>query len=671
MPAPPSYVLPASSKAASGPASRADDLDNTYDAVRVLHMLAAGSHGVIGGSDSDNVAAVAAAIEAQQAGTAPVWLLPSGDTTGVTDLANIQGLANMGVAVNLGPGVFWTDGPIVTPLSGRLILHGVKGATQSGSGAGQNIGSVIKPSATWSAAGLPVTGVITAINGNGTGNTAIEEALDIRDLWIDGTSGPAGVDGISSWGAMHGLQVGNVGIYKATGTGINVVRNANFSSANFTLGTYVSDVLIQSSAGWGAILSGTDGTWTNVHTQECLSGGIQVTGGHNQFIGCRPDLSGFVAGVPQGNQAPGWKIDQPGGGGFLDATMILGGSTQRNDGPGLLITNSSANGTALRSPVVVTGTTFDGDWVNGGAGAAGQGAIQVQGRNEVFLSNVCTFVHTEDVPGGCPDYGLSTQAIGSTPGSPISVIWQSGYINAIVGDILDSAGIGNSLRVGPNVTETIGSQLSNSVSQQFLAVQSVARLLFGAAGATDITLQRTATGKLQLISTASASPQLQILASFSNTTQALLQMINNAAGDLAFSAQVNGDSNSRYRVDSNGQTKWGSGAASQDCVLDRQAANVMEFTGCDLDIATAGRGLRIKEGANAKAGVTTLASGRVTVSTTAVTANSRIILSSQTANSTAPGQLRVSSKTAGKSFVIRSTSATDGSDVYWLIIEPG
>jgi hypothetical protein len=81
-------------------------------------------------------------------------------------------------------------------------------------------------------------------------------------------------------------------------------------------------------------------------------------------------------------------------------------------------------------------------------------------------------------------------------------------------------------------------------------------------------------------------------------------------------------------------------------------------------------GLRITEGSNATMGIATLASGTVTVSTTKVTASSRIFLMDQAASGT-PGTAYVNSRTAGTSFVINSTSGSDNSSVAWWIVEPG
>lgn len=88
-----------------------------------------------------------------------------------------------------------------------------------------------------------------------------------------------------------------------------------------------------------------------------------------------------------------------------------------------------------------------------------------------------------------------------------------------------------------------------------------------------------------------------------------------------------------------------------------------------VSLPTVGTGLSIAEGTNAKMGTAVLVTGAKVVSTTAVTANSRIQVTSNVDGGT-PGWLRVSARTAGTSFTITSSSALDTSTVAWLIIEP-
>ena len=90
----------------------------------------------------------------------------------------------------------------------------------------------------------------------------------------------------------------------------------------------------------------------------------------------------------------------------------------------------------------------------------------------------------------------------------------------------------------------------------------------------------------------------------------------------------------------------------------------------NIDVEVAGAGLRVKEGTNCKQGTAVLVAGTVTVADTAVTASSRIFLTSQADGGT-PGFLRVSARTAGTSFTITSSSGTDTSTVAYEIFEPG
>jgi hypothetical protein len=94
----------------------------------------------------------------------------------------------------------------------------------------------------------------------------------------------------------------------------------------------------------------------------------------------------------------------------------------------------------------------------------------------------------------------------------------------------------------------------------------------------------------------------------------------------------------------------------------------VEFGNVDGEVA--GAGLRVKEGKNCKQGTAVLVAGTVTVAYTAVTASSRIFLTSQADGGT-PGFLRVSARTPGTSFTITSSSRTDTSTVAYEIFEPG
>lgn len=92
----------------------------------------------------------------------------------------------------------------------------------------------------------------------------------------------------------------------------------------------------------------------------------------------------------------------------------------------------------------------------------------------------------------------------------------------------------------------------------------------------------------------------------------------------------------------------------------------------DLKLTTAGNGFYVKEGTNATMGVVTLVAGVAVVSTTKVTATSRILLTRQTVAGTVGSSVDVTARTAGTSFTITANgSILDTSTVAWLIMEPG
>ena len=85
-----------------------------------------------------------------------------------------------------------------------------------------------------------------------------------------------------------------------------------------------------------------------------------------------------------------------------------------------------------------------------------------------------------------------------------------------------------------------------------------------------------------------------------------------------------------------------------------------------------GAGCKLTEGGpDAKMGIVTLSSGTATVSTTAITNNSRIMLSVNGLGSVStPQAIAVNGRTAGVSFNIVSASNIDTSNVFWQIFEP-
>ncbi len=91
----------------------------------------------------------------------------------------------------------------------------------------------------------------------------------------------------------------------------------------------------------------------------------------------------------------------------------------------------------------------------------------------------------------------------------------------------------------------------------------------------------------------------------------------------------------------------------------------------NIKLGTVGTGLYVKEGTNATMGTGTLVGGTATISTTKVTASSRIFLTDTGGGVFANiGSLTVGTITAATSFVVTSTNVLDTSTFNWIIIEP-
>jgi hypothetical protein len=90
--------------------------------------------------------------------------------------------------------------------------------------------------------------------------------------------------------------------------------------------------------------------------------------------------------------------------------------------------------------------------------------------------------------------------------------------------------------------------------------------------------------------------------------------------------------------------------------------------GGDLAFNRLGKGLKIKEGANARMGLATLVAGTVTVANTSITATTRIFYAVETTGGV-QGFLSTT-RNAGTDFTINSTSVAETSTVAWMLVEP-
>lgn len=168
-----------------------------------------------------------------------------------------------------------------------------------------------------------------------------------------------------------------------------------------------------------------------------------------------------------------------------------------------------------------------------------------------------------------------------------------------------------------------------------------------------------------------------------------------AATTDSITTRVTGDADPRFIVNADGKLEWGSGTGAADCTLYRYAATGLAIDGAlrltndqmlfgaggDVNLYRGGADLlktddgliadrlQVREGANATMGVAVLVAGGATVSTTKVTANSRIFMTVQVPGGTV-GSPRVASRIAGTSFTIASSQGADTSTVGWFLVEP-
>ena len=370
-----------------------------------------------------------------------IALIPSGDTTGVTDAAAINaalGDVGAGGSVLLGPGDWYTRAPLAVPAGAELA--GVKGAI-NGPTARAPAGSVIHP--------------VAAFSGQGVIRLSAVAGVRIRDLAILNDLGtPANVDGISCRGNVNGLEVVHVSVTQVTGYGLAYYKAGNRDGD----GLWMSRCMFQQTGKSAVHRPVNDANIHNVHIQYAgaVAGAADGHGffsdrdsaGNMTYVGCRADLCA----------GRGWVIDHQGG--FGDATKLVGCSTERNSQDGVLVTNTSATGKAWRSPVIISGCCFEGDGTGNHAGGEYAG-IRVRGRNRVFIDGTTVMVNKTDVGAGAPKYSLGIDLAGSAGGRPETIEWASGRMNFSTGQsgqAIQNPSLVDHLVIGPTVTQAGGYQ---------------------------------------------------------------------------------------------------------------------------------------------------------------------------------------------------------------------
>jgi hypothetical protein len=139
----------------------------------------------------------------------------------------------------------------------------------------------------------------------------------------------------------------------------------------------------------------------------------------------------------------------------------------------------------------------------------------------------------------------------------------------------------------------------------------------------------------------------------------------------AMSVNVAGtDAFDRFRLLGSGSQQFGTGAGARDTTWGRQGTAQIGTSDSDVIVGLAGKTVKVQSGSNAKSG-TVVANGTtaVTVTTTAITANSVVVFGLKTQAGTAATEAPfMSAVTAGTSFQIKS-SAGDTSTYNYVIFD--
>jgi len=486
----------------------------------------------------------------------------------------------------------------------------------------------------------------------------------VGDTASPGVSEYYGTDSLGNLG-YHNLSVGagaNTSLSNLSAVAINTsllpgvnnsidLGSSSFEWAHLYIGTQILTPLVTALGATGAaiILRG------GLAASAGAGGNITVTGAAGDSAngaGGSATLSGGAAGGAGGTNESGGAVSVTAGNSVGSAT---GGT----------VTVSSGNGGTGTSTAGATGGTTN---VNGGTGGAGSSTSGNGGGATLKGGSGGNGVAggqggTAQVTGGSGGTGSASGGNGGAAnlqgGNPASFAGAAGGTVTVAagnGTGTGSGGAGGSVTIntgtagGDNTVNNTGGSFTLSVGHSM-----------GSSGGAQV--QMTAgTGGVGTSTAGASGGAFNINAGAGGAGSST----GGGGGNVIIEAGVGGSS-----------TTSGAGGfiqfqtASTTSLTEKMrilAAGGVNIVNGLLNITTAGNGLAISHGSNCKLGTSTLSSGSVVVSNTAVTSNSVIFLTTQSPSGTV-GYAYISTKTAGTSFTIASTSASDNSTVAWMIVE--
>lgn len=520
--------------------------------------------------------------------------------------------------------------------------------------------------------GILAGGATAVILENGAGG-------GISQLTGDVTAGPGSGSQVATIAALA-VTTGKLAANAVTNAKLDVMA-ANTVKANITGGSAVpTDAALLTTATNNSVAQRTssgdliatvmratifkpiDGAGTGV-TYTSGSAASNGAGGSATFSSAAGDSTGtggaggsltITGGAANGDGT----VDRAGG-----SVTINGGSSKGSSGGGGLTVNGGVGG-AGTGTAGATGGTHN---INGGTGGIGS-ATSGNGGNATLKAGTGG-AGTAGGTGGTATLNGGTAGVGSASagnggpanvsgGSSGSFAGSAGGAASLVGaggTSTGSGGAGGNVtitggaaggdntvnRAGGNVTTTAGTSKGDSAGGAISITCGAGGLGTAATGAVGGALTLAAGAGGANATTSAAGGAININAGVGGSTGT-----PGAGGEIIFKTAATTSLTEIFRLKNNG--------------------DAVHTTG-NVNIATVGKTVVIKSGANSKIGQATLVAGTVTVSNTSITANSRIFLTVSTAGGT-QGFLRTA-KSVNTSFTITSTSATETSVVDWLIIE--
>ncbi len=537
----------------------------------------------------------------------------SGDLT-----ATVMRSATFKPADGAGTAATFTSGSAASNAAGgNVTLSSAVGSSVSTGGAGGSLNvtaGAANGDGTVDRAGGSITLTAGASKGSSQGG----------GLTVNLGTGGAGTGTAGATGGTGNYNAGTGGIGSATsGAGGNITLNAGTGGAGVAGGNGGSATLHGGNAGTGSASAGNGGA-------------ANVSGGS----------AGSFAGSSGGSVSlAGAGGSSTGAGGAGGTATITGGAaggdnTANNSGGSITLTAGTSKGSSAGPNVNITAGT--GGVGTGTAGANG-GSLSFTGGSAGAGSATGGNGGTAQITGGS-----SAASAGSAGGQII--------LAGATGTGTGSGGAGGNAqlnggnangdstvdRAGGNVTLTCGNSKGSATGGVLTFTGGTGGVGTGTAGAAGGAWNATAGAGGVGSASGGAGGTITISAGTGGASGT-----PGAGGNIIFRTALTTSITEHFRVGNDGHST---------------------VTAGDLKIATAGNGLQVKGGANCKINTAVLVAGTVTVANTAVTANSRIFLTSQVDGGT-PGFLRITAKTAGTSFVITSSNAADTSTVAWMIVE--